>query len=130
MTAMIRVVIADDHAFVRRGLRQVLDAEEGFDVVAEAADLESARRYTRGHRPDVLVLDLNMPGATGVEVLKVIRVCRPQLKVLVISGHITPEAHAELAQLGQRDFVQKPYRLDEVGRHIRRILETSAPPKP
>jgi CheY-like chemotaxis protein len=57
----IRVVIADDHAVVRRGLRQVLDSEEGVEVVAEAANLEDARRYVRRHHPTVLVLDLNPP---------------------------------------------------------------------
>src|SRR5881275_145990 len=58
----IRVVIADDHAVVRRGLSQVLEADGGFELVAEAPDLDTARRYVRGHHPDVLVLDLNMPG--------------------------------------------------------------------
>ena len=59
---LIRVVIADDHAVVRRGLRQVLDAEDGFEVLAEASVLDGARRYLRGHHPDVLVLDLNLSG--------------------------------------------------------------------
>ena len=66
-SATIRVVIADDHAVVRRGLRLLLDAEDGFEVVAEAADLDGARRYVRGHRPDVLVLDLNMPGGSSLD---------------------------------------------------------------
>src|SRR6185312_2789086 len=57
----IRIVLADDHLVVRSGLRLVLDAEEEFSVVAEASDVESARRYVRGHHPAVLVLDLNMP---------------------------------------------------------------------
>jgi len=70
---MIRVVIADDHAVVRRGLRQLLDAEEGFDVVAEASDLDAARRFVRGHRPDVLVLDLNMPGGSSLDGIPEIR---------------------------------------------------------
>ncbi len=61
-TETIRVVIADDHAVVRRGLRQVLESEARFEVVAEAANLSDARRYMRGHHPDVLVLDLNLPG--------------------------------------------------------------------
>jgi DNA-binding response OmpR family regulator len=67
-----------------------------------------------------------MPGATGSEVLKVIRLCRPNLPVLIISGHITPEARAEFKKLGQHDFIQKPYTLDEVGRRIRARLEQSA----
>jgi two-component system response regulator NreC len=58
----LRIVIADDHAVVRAGLRNVLEAVPGWEIVAEAADAESAWRYVRGHHPDVLVLDLNMPG--------------------------------------------------------------------
>ena len=58
----IRLVIADDHAVVRSGLRMLLDAEEGITVVAEAGEVDTARRMVLAHRPDVLVLDLNMPG--------------------------------------------------------------------
>ena len=58
----IRLVIADDHAVVRAGLRLVLDAEDGLEVVAEAGEVDTARRMVAAHRPDVLVLDLNMPG--------------------------------------------------------------------
>ena len=74
----IRVVIADDHSVVRRGLRQVLDAEAGFEVVAEASDLDSARRYVRGHHPDVLVLDLNMPGGSSLDGIPEIRAECPE----------------------------------------------------
>src|SRR5687768_7054149 len=55
----VKIVIADDHAVVRSGLRMLLDSEAGFEVAAEAGDVDSARRYVRGHHPDVLVLDLN-----------------------------------------------------------------------
>ena len=57
-----RIVLADDHGVVRAGLRLLLDAEPGFEVVAEAADVDGALRAVLGHKPEVLVLDLNMPG--------------------------------------------------------------------
>ena len=63
----VRIVIADDHVVVRRGLRMLLDAEDGFEVVAEAGNVEDARRYVRAHRPGILVLDLNMPGDDSLE---------------------------------------------------------------
>jgi DNA-binding NarL/FixJ family response regulator len=63
-----------------------------------------------------------MPGASGIDVLRVIRNVRPNVKVLVISGHITPDARKELEALGQRDFIQKPYRLDDIGRRLRTII--------
>jgi two-component system response regulator NreC len=61
----IKLVLADDHAVVRSGLRMLLDSEPDFEVVAEASDIESAKRYVRGHHPKVLVLDLNMPGGSS-----------------------------------------------------------------
>ena len=61
-TDSITIVLADDHTVVRHGLRLLLEAEDDIEVVAEAGDVDSAKRYMLGHKPDVLVLDLNMPG--------------------------------------------------------------------
>ena len=107
-------------------LRELLAAaftRKGYTVTTAASGLEAidiiqdpARKF------EAVLLDLNMPGAGGVDVLKIIRVCRPQTQVLVISGHITPEARRELEFLGQRDFIQKPYRLDDIGRRLRALL--------
>ncbi|MGI8505265.1 MAG: response regulator, partial [Solirubrobacteraceae bacterium] len=72
-TASIRIVLADDHAVVRRGLRLLLDSEPDFEVVAETGDLDGARRYVRGHRPAVLVLDLSMPGGSSLDAIPGIR---------------------------------------------------------
>ena len=65
----VRIVLADDHSVLRSGLRLLLDAEPGFEVVAEANNAQDAARYVRGHRPDVLILDLNMPGGSGLELI-------------------------------------------------------------
>jgi len=81
----IRIVIADDHAIVRRGLRQLLDSEDGFEVVAEGEDVESARRYLRGHRPEVLVLDLNMPGEPSLEAIPKLRAEFPDTQIVVLT---------------------------------------------
>jgi len=83
--APIRIVIADDHAIVRRGLRQLLDGERGFEVVAEAENVESARRYLRGHHPDVLVLDLNMPGESSIEAIPQLRAEFPETQIVVLT---------------------------------------------
>jgi len=77
-TRPITVVLADDHAVVRSGLRMLLDSDPQFEVVAEAGDVESARRYVRGHRPAVLVLDLNMPGESSLEAIPTLRKESPQ----------------------------------------------------
>jgi two-component system, NarL family, response regulator NreC len=115
----IRVVIADDHAVVRRGLRQILDAEEEFEVVAEAADLEAARRYTRGHRPDVLVLDLNMPGGSSLEGIPEIRAESPETQIVVLTMQSEP-AYARLALVaGALGYVLKESAESELVEAIR-----------
>ena len=62
----IQIVLADDHAVVRSALRLLLEAEEDLEVVAEAGDIDSTVRYVRGHKPNVLILDLNMPGGPSI----------------------------------------------------------------
>ena len=69
----ITIVLADDHEVVRNGLRMVLEAEEGFEVVAEAGDLATTRRYVLAHRPNVLVLDLNMPEGSSLPEIGTLR---------------------------------------------------------
>ena len=65
----ITIVLADDHPVVRSGLRMLLEAESDIEVVAEAGDVDSAQRYVLGHKPTVLVLDLNMPGGSSLEAI-------------------------------------------------------------
>ena len=85
----LRVVIADDHSLLRRGLRQLLE-DEGVEVVAEAGDVDTARRYVRGHHPDVLVLDLNMPGSPSLEAIPEIRRESPATQIVVLTMQDEP----------------------------------------
>jgi len=120
------LLIVDDEESLRSLLATAL-ACKGYRTTTAASGLEAIEIVSDTTRPfDAVLLDLNMPGASGIEVLKIIRICRPGLKVAVISGHLTNEARGEFEQLGQRVFVQKPYRLDELGRHLRTLLEKSA----
>jgi two-component system response regulator NreC len=82
----ITIVLADDHQVVRQGLRLLLDAEQGLEVVAEAGDVDGAVRSVLGHKPDVLVLDLNMPGSrTSLEALSAIADASPSTRVVVLT---------------------------------------------
>lgn len=92
----IRIVIADDHPVVRRGLRQLLEDEQGFKVVAEAGDADSARRYVLGHKPDVLLLDLNMPGGSSLDAIPEILSESPGLAIVVLTMQDEP-AYARTA---------------------------------
>ena len=79
------IVLADDHAVVRAGLRRLLEAEADLEVVAEAGDVESARRYVRGHRPDVLLLDLNMPGEATLPAIPSLREEFPATQIVILT---------------------------------------------
>jgi two-component system, NarL family, response regulator NreC len=103
----IRVVIADDHAVVRRGLRQVLDAEEGIEVVAEAANLEDARRYVRGHHPTVLVLDLNLPEGLSLNAIPDIRSEFPNTQIVVLTMQNEPAYARQALSAGALGYVLK-----------------------
>ncbi len=116
----IRVVIADDHSVVRRGLRQVLNADGGFDVVAEASDLESARRYVRGHHPDVLVLDLNMPGGSSLEGIPEIRAECPETQIVVLTMQDEPAYARHALGAGALGYVLKESAETELVEAIRR----------
>ncbi len=123
------LLVVDDEGSLRTLLSATF-TRKGYKVATAATGLEAIEIIGDTTRPiDAVLLDLNMPGTNGVQVLKVIRVCRPDLRVLVISGHITPEVRTEFQQLNQRDFVQKPYRLDEVGRRLRKLLDQGAATK-
>jgi two-component system response regulator NreC len=116
----IRVVIADDHAVVRRGLRQVLDAEPGFEVVAEATNLDDARRYVRGHRADVLVLDLNMPGGSSLEHIPSIRTEFPGTQIVVLTMQNEPAYARQALSAGALGYVLKEAAEEELVEAIKR----------
>ncbi len=115
----IRIVLADDHTVVRSGLRMLLDSEADFEVVAEAGEVESTRRYVRGHRPAVLVLDLNMPGESSLDAIPVLRAESPgtQIVVLTMQEELAFARHALGA--GALGYVLKEAADDELVRAVR-----------
>ena len=95
--SQIRLLLADDHAILRAGLRMLLDAQSDMVVVGEAADGEEAVRRAHATRPDVAVVDLTMPGLSGVETLQRLRRELPATRLLVLTMHDDP-AYARMAQ--------------------------------
>lgn len=117
--ATIRIVLADDHAVVRSGLRMLLDHERDFEVVAEAGDLEAAQRYVRGHHPDVLVLDLNMPGGSSLEAIPSIREQMPQTQIVVLTMQQEPAFARRALGAGAIGYVLKEAADDELVQAVR-----------
>lgn len=116
----IRVVIADDHAVVRRGLRQVLGAEDDLDVVAEAANLSDARRYVRGHHPDVLILDLNLPEGLSIDAIPELRMEFPKTQVVVLTMQNEPAYARRALSAGALGYVLKESAESELVEAVRR----------
>jgi two-component system, NarL family, response regulator NreC len=115
-----RIVLADDHRVVRSGLRLLLDAEEGFEVVAEAGDVDAARRYVHGHHPDVLVLDLNMPGGSSLEAIPVIREQSPDTQIVMLTMQQEPAFAREALGAGALGYVLKEAADEELVEAVRR----------
>jgi len=115
----ITVVIADDHAVVRKGLRLLLDAEPGLHVVAEAGTVPDALRMARAHRPAVLVLDLNMPGGSSLETIPEIREHAPATAIVVLTMQDDPAFARRALQAGALGFVLKEAADDELLQAIR-----------
>ena len=103
----IRVVIADDHAVVRSGLLMLIDAHEGLEVVAEAGDVPTAMQVIRAHRPEVAVLDLNMPGGSSLEAIPALRESTPETAIVVLTMQDDPAFAREALQGGALGFVLK-----------------------
>jgi len=118
--AAVRIVLADDHAVVRSGLRMLLDAEPGFEVVAEAGDVEAARRYVRGHHPAVLVLDLNMPGGSSLEAIPALRAEAPETHVVVLTMQEEPAFARQALAAGATGYVLKRAADSELVEAVRR----------
>src|SRR4051794_6329518 len=120
-TADITVVLADDHAVVRTGLRLLLDQAGGLHVVSEAGDAESALRTVLGHKPCVLVLDLNMPGElTSLDAIPKVAEASPKTRVVVLPMQEDPESARRALQAGAAGYVLKEAADSELVEAVRR----------
>jgi two-component system, NarL family, response regulator NreC len=119
----IRTVIVDDHAVVRSGLRLVLESEEDIEVVAEAADARNAIFEARAHRPDVILLDVVMPGRSGIDAIPDLLEESPESKVLVLSMQDDPAYVREAFGAGASGYVLKEAADAEVVAAVREVAD-------
>jgi two-component system, NarL family, response regulator NreC len=115
----VTLVLADDHALVRSGLRLVLESEPGFAVVAEAGTAHDALRYVRAHRPSVLVLDLNMPGRPSLEAIPEILAASPGTGIVVLTMQEDPAFAREALRAGALGYVLKEAADEELLQAVR-----------
>jgi two-component system, NarL family, response regulator DevR len=105
--ASIRILIADDHEVVRIGLAAMLAAQEGFMVVAQAATGDEAVRLAEVHRPDVVVMDIRMPGGSGIDACRAITAARPGTPVIMLTSHADADALFDAIDAGASGYVLK-----------------------
>lgn len=103
----IKVIIVDDHPLVREGLRKVLTLEKDIEVIDEAGDGQGAINVTRRRQPDVILMDINMPGTNGIEATRVIKRQFPKVGVLALTIHEEEEYVLELVRAGVSGYVLK-----------------------
>ena len=117
----IRVVIADDHSVFRLGMRRLLDTVPGVRVVGEAADGEGAVAAVSEQGPDVVVMDLDMPGVDGVEATRRIAGASPDVRVLVLTMHADSARVREALRAGARGYIVKDAPADDILRAIEAV---------
>lgn len=121
MSAPIRVLVADDHMIVRTGIRHVLESEAGFEVVGEAATAPEALVLAAELRPDVILLDISMPGQSGLELAARLRGTTPAPRVLILSMHDNAEYVLESVKAGAHGYLLKDTAATELRSAIRAV---------
>lgn len=130
MSGMIRVLIADDHSLFREGVRQVLSGDPAFEVVAETGNGGEVLALIARCAPDIALLDISMPGATGLELAAAIRDQRLPVRVIMLSVHDHAEYVLESARVGAQGYLRKdtsPTELREAIRAVARGEEFFSP---
>ncbi|AFL89147.1 response regulator containing a CheY-like receiver domain and an HTH DNA-binding domain [Terriglobus roseus DSM 18391] len=123
MAAPIRLLLVDDHHVVRRGFAALLRTEAGFEVVAEASDGEEAVTLFQQHQPDVTLMDLRLPGMSGVDAINKIREQNPTAKIIVLTTFDGDEDICRALQAGAKGYLLKGMSVEELIEAIRAVNE-------
>ena len=119
----IRVLLADDHNIVRAGIRQLLESAGDLQVIAEAGDGEEAQTLIQKYKPDVAVLDIQMPKASGIEVTRWVRAKVPAVGVLILTAYDDDPYVMAVLQAGANGYVLKTSKADELIQSVRDVNE-------
>ena len=119
---MIRIIIVDDHPVVRRGLKQILQEQSDVKVVGEAENAQEAFKIIRTIDCDAVVLDISLPGASGVEILKQLKYEYQKLPVLILSVHPEEEYAVRVMKAGASGYLTKESAPEELVKAIRKII--------
>lgn len=107
MNKKITVMIADDHPLFRQGLKQIIESDNSFEITGEAGNGEEALEMIGGKKPDIAVLDVSMPGKTGLEILKALNKSGEPVKIILLTMHKEEFLFKEAMELGVKGYVLK-----------------------
>ncbi len=124
---MIRIVVIDDHEIVRQGIATILSKDVAFEIVGEAADGHEAVRLVNETRPDVALVDVRLPGISGVELCYHIQRESPDTQVLVLTSYLDSNVVRECIRAGAKGFVLKDVGSSDLVRSIRELMEGGSP---
>jgi DNA-binding NarL/FixJ family response regulator len=127
---MIRVLVADDHAIVRVGLAQLLEACDDVEVVGSVTDGLEAVAAAIGRRPDVVLMDLSMPGVDGIEATRRILSVRPEIRIVMLTFHSSPDPILDAIDAGAVGYLLKDAEPDEILRGVRAAARGESPLDP
>ncbi len=119
---MVRILIADDHAIVRQGLKQIIADQSDMQVAGEASNGVEVLKFLDAHKCDIVVLDVSMPGRSGIEVLKDIKRRQPELPVLVLSMHPEDQYALRAIRAGASGYITKESAPVELVSAIRKVF--------
>jgi len=123
---MIRLLIIDDHEMVREGLKAMLTAEADFEIVGEAANAEQAYELIARSHPDVILLDIRLPGVSGIEVCRIVTERYPETAVIILTTFTDETLVAQCIQAGARGFIVKDIERFDLKRSIRAVARGEA----
>ncbi|SPT52582.1 Transcriptional regulatory protein devR (dosR) [Actinomyces bovis] len=121
VSEMVRVMIVDDHEIVRRGIAEIIDRADGLDVVAEAGSRTEALRRAELMRPDVVLVDLQLPDGTGIELMRELREAVPEALPIVLTSFDDDEALAEALEVGARAYLLKTVHGAEISEVVKAV---------
>jgi two-component system response regulator NreC len=122
MSQRTKIILVDDHNIVRQGVKLILEAEKGFEVVAEASDANEAVAKTSEFRPDVIVMDIHLAATDGIEASRRILAAYPAIKIVVLSAETVPDTVNRALQSGVSGYVLKEAAGEELIRAIQTVL--------
>lgn len=123
---MIRLLIIDDHEMVREGLKAMLSAEPDFAIVGDAANAEQAFALIERLRPDIILLDIRLPGTSGIEVCRTVTERYPETAVIILTTFTDESLVAQCIQAGARGFIVKDIERFDLKRSIRAVARGEA----